>query len=77
MKSPQVKKILELLRSGNFSVVYTDNGECSLYDQKGITTANSSLYHSIHEFDNSEQNGYEPYIVTLLVTALGGESDSF
>ena len=70
------KKAESLLRSGNFTILYHDNGVCSLYkghidydDVDDDTVA-------VHEFDDSESTGYLPPVVEELVKALGGKCDS-
>lgn len=68
------QKVVELLRSGNFTVIYDDNGSGSIYKGK-------------HDYGNCLQKdkvvdfggqgwGYTPEEVELLIEALGGEVDS-
>jgi hypothetical protein len=68
-------KAIKLLKSGNFTIAYWDNGAAWLYKGK----------HKIEDFDGeigSEiepveyddfSDGYTPGIVALLVKALGGK----
>lgn len=66
------KKIIELLKSGNFTLHYHDNGACDLY--KGIhkeILPNKEIASFSLGFNNE---GYLPKEVELLVKALGGES---
>lgn len=68
-----MKKILELLRSGDFTISYHDNGYCSL--SKGHHKYSDEV-DTIKDFDNNETEGYVPSVVALLVKALGGKSNS-
>lgn len=64
------KKIIEVLKSGEFQLEYTDNGVCRLYgkDEDGNTE-------SLHCFD-CDTDGYAPKEVILLAKALGGKVTS-
>ena len=64
-------KIIQLLKSGDFTVAYHDNGVCSIYKGKHKY---EDLPDSIYEPDDTD--GYAPEIVELLVKALGGKIDS-
>jgi hypothetical protein len=73
--------ITKLLRSGNFTIIYWDRGEATLY--KGKWDINNEYERDDYEtMEKSEvdyfigEDGYCPDIVTLLVHALGGKSDS-
>lgn len=69
------KEIKNILKSGEFTIIYTDNGECQLY--KGFFDLDDIDQHKpVHEFDDM-QNGYTPGVVKFLVMALGGYVDSF
>jgi hypothetical protein len=78
-----MKKILELLKSGNFTIVYWDNDSPTLY--KGKWNINKEYEKDdyeemnkniVEELDDYCEYGYCPGIVALLVKALGGKSDS-
>lgn len=81
MDKKQKEKILKLLRSGKFTIVYWDRGEATLY--KGKWDYNKEFQKDeyermnkyIIEFQDWSQ-GYCPTIVELLTEALGGISDS-
>lgn len=73
---------MELLKSGNFSVHYHDNGSGSIYENRfeyedfqDMEGNDRSPGREVFEFGNDEQ-GYLPYIVKLLVEALGGKCGS-
>lgn len=76
------KQLVELFKSGNFTIVYWDNEEPTIY--KGRWN-----YHKEQEKDDYEtmeksridypmydMGGYCPDIVALLTKALGGKADS-
>jgi hypothetical protein len=73
MKEMEKKEIIELLKSGKFTVAYHDFNSPSLYKGK-------HRYENLKDSDEVKlygwENGYCPYIVSLLVKALGGTSDS-
>lgn len=73
MTPKKENEIIELLKSGKFTIHYHDNGSCSLYS--GIHKE-SLPKKSVAEFDMSESEGYLPPEVSLIVKALGGESGS-
>lgn len=70
------KQVIELLQSGNFTIQYNDNCQCTLLKGKKkeylseIKTSHISLE---IDMDNNE-NGYVPFIVDLLTEALGGKT---
>lgn len=66
------KEIIELLKSGNFTIAYHDNGVCSLYKDK--YTNYDKIYDEkpVLEID-CEFDGYLPKEVELLIKALGGK----
>ena len=69
------KEIKELLQSGNFTIVYTDNEDCQLC--KGFFDLDDIDEHvPVHDFAD-KSDGYTPDVVKLLVMALGGYVDSF
>lgn len=67
------KKIVELLKSGDFTIAYHDNESPSLY-------AGKWKYEQLEDKNEIDygfgSDGYCPLIVTLLTKALGGKSDS-
>lgn len=65
------EKLIELLKSGDFSVHYDDNGSGRIV--KG--QHNYGKGKTVHEFDGNGF-GYAPVEVELLVEALGGRTDS-
>ena len=67
-------EIIKLLKSGDFTIFYHDNGQCSLY--KGKYTEEDLPEDSDVDFDMSDSEGYAPGIVTHLVKALNGNIGS-
>lgn len=65
------KKIVELLKSGNFTLYYHDSGSCMLF--KGHKEVLSDYGTELCEFGYNDQEGYTPMEVELLVRALGGK----
>lgn len=63
------KKIIEILKSGDFTIAYHDNGYCNLYKGK---FEYDDLKGKPIEFDDWE-DGYTPDVVKQLVEALGGK----
>lgn len=75
MRSMTNKKIIELLKSGDFTIAYHDSGEPTLY--KGRHKYDDLPNESIDFVpDYHGTNGYVPPLVDLLVKALGGKTDS-
>lgn len=70
------KKLIELFKSGDFTIHYNDNGCCSVYKGrfKDYFSKPEDI-ESVAEF-GCDFNGYLPREVALLVEALGGKSDS-
>lgn len=71
-------KILQLLKSGNFTIIYNDNGSCEIiakrcndYETLPCDEDGNLLEESL-EFPE-QVNGYVPNEVALLVKALGGK----
>ena len=64
------KKIIELLKTGNFTIAYHDNGFCTLHS--GIKEYADTADDEVVEFAGL-QDGYIPAEVKALVEALGGE----
>lgn len=74
------QQILNLLKSGNFTILYHDNGMCCLYPGKiKYDEADDGLNNGVKamaEFNHTNDIGYTPYIVAMLAKALGGKVDS-
>lgn len=75
------KQIIKLLKSGNFTIIYWDNDEATLY--KGKWDYNKEYEKDDYGKMNKnevkleiEMDGYLPEIVKLLSEALGGKTDS-
>ena len=67
------KQIIDLLKSGNFTIAYHDNEYCCLYKGK-LEYDNLPEDGEIAEYDDSR--GYIPDIVDILVKALGGKAET-
>ena len=67
------KGMIELLKSGDFTIAYHDNCSPSLY--KGKHEYDELPDEVDYDFDFGN-NGYIPEVVEILVEALGGKSDS-
>jgi len=76
------EKIIELLKSGDFTIIYWDSGEATLYSKKWKKEEEferddyETMDKFIIEVSDHGNNGYLPQIVALLTKALGGKSDS-
>jgi len=75
------EKIIKLLQSGDFTIIYWDNGEATIYQKKWDKEEEFERdeYVTMDKFKitmDDYENGYCPNIVTLLVEALKGNSDS-
>lgn len=68
------KQIIELLKSGDFTIAYHDNGVASLY--KGRHKYENLPEDELDVGTLFEQEGYCPGEVALLVKALGGRTES-
>lgn len=75
------EKIIELLKSGDFTIIYWDSCEPTLYSKKWNKDEEYKRdeYETMNKFiveipDYSD--GYLPSIVSLLARALGGKTDS-
>ena len=64
------KKIFDLIKSGNFTIAYHDNGDAFLYE--GKHTYERLPEEEVYHF--TENDGYIPEVVSALVAALGGKS---
>jgi len=63
------------MKTGDFTIAYHDNQFCTVH--KGhIEYDDLDNDFFLGEFDGSEDEGYLPLIVDLLVEALGGETTS-
>ncbi len=68
-------KIIELLKSGNFTIAYHDSDCCYLY--KGKMTYDQLSEKNAKEINfDGMSDGYIPIEVEYLVEALGGKVDS-
>lgn len=68
-------QIIELLKSGNFTIAFHDYSTCYLY--KGKHQYDKLPKKEIASFDlHDGYNGYACEIMTLLVKALNGKIDS-
>ena len=68
------KQLLELFRSGNFTIAYHDNQDCSVYegrykDYEDLPDIKGALHN-----DSGYTDGYTPSIVYILVKALKGKT---
>lgn len=75
------KQLIELLKSGDFTIMYWDNGEASVY--KGKWNYNKEFkkdeYKMMNKslvYETNDEIGYLPKIVDLLVKSLGGRADT-
>jgi len=70
------KKILDIIKSGNFTLEYHDRGYCTLclgkYGEYGESCPDEGDFKTEWESDNQTE-GYIPSEVALLVEALGGK----
>ena len=76
-----INEVVEILKSGDFTIIYWDNATPSLY--KGKWEANEKYDGYYDEMGKAEillddffDNGYCPAIVYLLTVALNGSADS-
>jgi len=80
MKKISKKKLNEIIRSGNFTIIYFDNQAPFLYEGKwgagGDEEYNKRMDKAEIDFYDVNGKGYVPDIVQLLVDALGGHTDS-
>ena len=74
-KETDEQKIIKLLKTGNFTIAYHDNGYCCLY--KGKHEYDDLPEKEDYSFDmNDNFSGYAPAIVCHLAEALGGNTTS-
>lgn len=69
------QSIIKILKSGNFTLAYHDNGYCDLYKGRYEYDELPEDENSIAEFEGMEE-GYIPAEVLYLIEALGGKVDS-
>lgn len=75
------KKLIELFKTGDFTIIYWDNEEPTIYKGKWdfYKEFEKDHYEKMNKNKielNDYSEGYCPRIVELLVKALGGKSDS-
>lgn len=75
------EEIIKLLKSGDFTIIYWDSGEATLYEKKWDKEKEFDRddYETMNKFEvklSNFENGYCPVIVELLAKALGGVADS-
>jgi len=63
------EKVIELLKSGKFTIAYHDQGYCTIH--KGKISYEETGDDQVRDCDNTF-NGYIPEIVQLLTEALKG-----
>jgi hypothetical protein len=69
------KELVELLKSGDFTLGYHDNGYCEVYRGRiEYDDINEKDLQPVGSFDSSENEGYIPAEVAALVKALGGKA---
>ena len=78
MEDKKRKQIIELLESGNFSIITWDNELYSLYEGKNINTENfdDKPRKEIYEFESCEKEGYCDLLITIMAEILGGSTSS-
>lgn len=79
--SMEREEIINLLQSGDFTIIYWDNGIASLYEKKWDRDKEYERddYETLNKFlisEYADADGYCPDIVGLLTEALNGKSDS-
>lgn len=67
-------QIIELLKSGDFTLAYHDNLQCTLY--RGKHEYEDLPENGVKDFENDFWVGYAPKITCLLVSALQGKIES-
>ena len=70
------KKILDILKSWDFTIIGTDNGSMSLYKWKQNINKLDWI-DPIYEFDEYWMNDYIPEAVKIMSKILWGKTDSF
>lgn len=80
MKMTEIQ-LVELFKSGDFTIIYWDSGEPTVYKKKWDKDEefNRDQYETLDKFKvefEGWENGYCPYIVDILAVALGGTTDS-
>lgn len=69
------KQIIELLKSGNFTLAYHDKEYCCLYEGHHSYDELESEQ-EIFFFESYDSEGYIPGEVRLLIEALGGKCET-
>ena len=74
-------KLIELLKTGNFTVIYDDNGSGRIHKGHGeyvdfYDEDKEEYVDFVDSFDETLGHGYIPTIVCDLIKALGGKFDS-
>ena len=69
--------IQDLLKSGNFTIYYHDNGACDIllghHSEKEISDMDNYEENVLVEYDTNDTYDYIPRIVRKLVDACGGQ----
>lgn len=74
MKKLSKKAVIELLKTGDFTIAYHDSGYCTIYKNR-LSYENLPEDGEVYECD-CDMDGYIPAEVSLLVKALGGRVES-
>lgn len=76
------QELIKLFKSGNFTIVYWDNEEPTVYkgkwdiDKEYKKDEYKKMDKNIVEIDLYDEDGYVPAIVVLLTESLGGITNS-
>ncbi len=70
------KKLIEIIKSGNFTVYFNDNGCCDVYHGKFSQTKIESEKFQEEPIFSSSLESYYTELEELLVEALGGKLHS-
>ena len=68
------ENLVQLLKSGNFTVAYHDNQEGAIYQGRADNCNKLPEDDKVDNFALWDNEGYLPYIVRVLVEALGGKA---
>jgi hypothetical protein len=66
--------LINLLKSGNFTIAYHDNQDGCVYEGRIDNYGKLPEDGEVDDFYSWDHDGYLPYIVKMLVKALGGEA---
>lgn len=72
----KASKAVELMKTGQFTILYHDNGYCTLHKGHGEYDQFNEEAMDGADIEYPMEIGYIPGIVSLLVKALGGKVDS-